>query len=280
MAQRIKILLVEDSPSDVRLTQEALKDTKIPHEMFVVNDGEQAMAYLKECYERGASHVPNVILLDLNMPKKNGHEVLAEIKEVKDFAHIPVILLTVSQQDKDIMEALTLRMNYYLRKPIESDRLAVLIKAISELTLSDSTTSGSERSSDPSDLQVRLVLAGNPHTSQMVLQKLSIEDDPRIRSRVAENPNTPASVLLALSRDENADVRLSVSENPNTPGSVLEALAKDTSEDVRMGMASNPHLAQSILKTLTQDENVFVADNANRTLSSIAQNSEASLSSG
>jgi two-component system, chemotaxis family, response regulator Rcp1 len=277
MAQRINILLVEDSPSDVRLTQEALKDTKIPHEMFVVNDGEQAMAYLKECHERGHSHLPNVILLDLNMPKKNGHEVLAEIKEVKDFAHIPVILLTVSQQDKDIMEALTLRMNYYLRKPIESDRLAVLIKAISELTLSDSTTS--ERSADPSDLQVRLVLAGNPHTSQMVLQKLSIEDDPRIRSRVAENPNTPASVLLALSRDENADVRLSVSENPNTPGSVLEALAKDASDDVRMGMASNPHLAQSILKALTQDENVFVADNANRTLSSIAQNSEASLSS-
>jgi two-component system, chemotaxis family, response regulator Rcp1 len=271
MPQRISILLVEDSPSDVRLTQEALKDTKIPHELFVVNDGEQAMMYMKECMEHGASHLPNMILLDLNMPKKNGHEVLAEIKEVKEFAHIPVILLTVSQQDKDIMEALTLRMNYYLRKPIESERLAVLIKAISDLTLADGAAS--EKTADPSDLQVRLVLAGNPHTSQMVLQKLSIEDDHRIRARVAENPNTPASVLLALSRDENADVRLGVSENPNTPGSVLETLAKDASDDVRLGMASNPHLSQTILKNLAKDDNVFVADNASKTLSSLSQSS-------
>jgi len=217
--------------------------------------------------------LPNVILLDLNMPKKNGHEVLAEIKDVKEFAHIPVILLTVSQQDKDIMEALTLRMNYYLRKPIEAERLAVLIKAISDLTLAEGTNT--DKSSDPSDLQVRIVMAGNPHTSQQVLQKLSIEDDHRIRARVAENINTPASVLLALSRDEHAEVRLSVSENKNTPVSVLETLAKDASDDVRMGMASNPHLAQSILKTLAKDENVFVADNANKTLSSEAQpNSE------
>jgi chemotaxis family two-component system response regulator Rcp1 len=80
MAQRINILLVEDSPSDVRLTQEALKDTKIPHELFVVNDGEQAMMYLRECLEQGTSHVPNVILLDLIMPLKLGHVVLAELK--------------------------------------------------------------------------------------------------------------------------------------------------------------------------------------------------------
>lgn len=162
------------------------------------------------------------------------------------------------------MEALTLRMNYYLRKPIESERLAVLIKAISDLTLANGAAT--EKTSDPSDLQVRLVLAGNPHTSQMVLQKLSIEDDHRIRTRVAENPNTPATVLLALSRDENADVRLGVSENPNTPMSVLEALAKDVSDDVRLGMASNPHLSAAILKNLAKDENVFVADNASKTL--------------
>jgi hypothetical protein len=177
------------------------------------------------------------------------------------------------------MEALTLRMNYYLRKPIEAERLAVLIKAISDLTMADGDPS--ERTSDPSDLQVRLVLAGNPHTSQQVLQKLSIEDDHRIRARVAENLNTPASVLLALSRDEHADVRLGVSENQNTPASVLETLAKDASDDVRMGMASNPNLSQSILKNLAKDENVFVADNANKTLSAQSQpNSESNPDGG
>jgi two-component system, chemotaxis family, response regulator Rcp1 len=268
MTKGLSILLVEDSPSDIRLTQEALKDTKIPHELFVVNDGEQAMAYLFECKERGASHLPQVILLDLNMPKKNGHEVLAEIKEVSDFSHVPVILLTVSHQDRDINEALSLRMNYYLQKPVESERLAVLLNAISDLQRTDAIPG--EHASSAQELQVRLVLAGNPHTTPAVLQKLAIDDDARIRARVAENPNTPPVVLLALSRDENSEVRLSVSENPHTPVSVLESLAKDASDDVRLGMAANPKLSLAILRGLASDTNVFVADNANKTISNRA----------
>jgi two-component system response regulator len=268
MARKISILLVEDSPSDVRLTEEALKDTKLPHELFVVNDGEQAMSYLFDCKEQGASHLPEVILLDLNMPKKNGHEVLAEIKEVKDFAHIPIILLTVSHQDGDINQALSLRMNFYVQKPIESERLLILLTAISELNSADSVSQ--ERMPSPYDLEVRLVLAGNPHTSQQVLQKLSIDSDPRIRARVAENPHTPSSVLLALSRDENPEVRLSVTENPQAPIDVLENLVKDPSEDVRLGMASNPKLALPVLQTLASDENVFVASNASKTISSLS----------
>src|ERR1700679_3170390 len=107
MAETIKILLVEDSPSDVRLTEEALKEANVQHELTIAHDGYQAIEVLNSLKQKGASHLPNVILLDLNMPKKNGHEVLAEIKDIPEFKRIPVILLTVSQQDKDIMEALT-----------------------------------------------------------------------------------------------------------------------------------------------------------------------------
>ena len=265
MADKIRILLVEDSPSDVRLTQEALLDSKTEHELNVVNDGEQALDYLRDAKERGASHLPDVILLDLNMPRKNGHEVMAEIKLVPELARIPVILLTVSQQDKDIMEALRVKMNYYLSKPVESQKLSALLKAIFELH-ADKDPSSADRAPTDEDFHVRLVLAGNPHTTAVVLQKLSIDDNARIRCRVAENPNTPAAVLTALSRDENAQVRLSVAENENTPPSVLQALAKDTNDDVRMGMAENPNIPQEILNTLASDENVFVADSAKKIL--------------
>jgi len=264
MAETIKILLVEDSPSDVRLTEEALKEAKVDHELTVAHDGYQAIEVLNSLKEKG--ELPNVILLDLNMPKKNGHEVLAEIKDVPEFKRIPVILLTVSQQDKDIMEALKLKMNYYLCKPVEADRLSTLLKAIFDLHVESGDLESEERSQSPEDLHVRFVLAGNPHTSAMVLQKLSIEENARVRARVAENPNTPPAVLLALSRDENANVRLAVSENSHAPRSVLENLAKDQSDDVRLGLAENPNIPPDILSELASDENVFVADSAKKAL--------------
>ena len=136
MPQRISILLVEDSPSDVRLTQEALKDTKIPHELFVVNDGEQAMMYMKECMEHGASHLPNMILLDLNMPKKNGHEVLAEIKREKTLRKIPVFILSTSTGSDDISSAYDLHANCYIPKPVDLETLIQMSERIQAFWLS------------------------------------------------------------------------------------------------------------------------------------------------
>jgi two-component system response regulator len=265
MAETIKILLVEDSPSDVRLTEEALKEAKVQHELTVAHDGNQAIEVLNDLKQKGASHLPNVILLDLNMPKKNGHEVLAEIKDVPELKKIPVILLTVSQQDKDIMEALKLKMNYYLCKPVEAEKLSVLLNAIFQLHV-ESEEIAADKTLSAEDLHVRFVLAGNPHTSPMVLQKLSLEENSRVRARVAENPNTPPAVLLALSRDESAAVRISVSENSHAPRSVLENLARDQNDDVRLGLAENPNIPPDILSELASDENVFVADSAKKAL--------------
>ena len=101
MKEKIEILLVEDTPSDVRLTEEALKRSELTYELNVVNDGEQATEFLEKA--KSASKLPDVVLLDLNMPKKNGHEVLAEIKADDVLKKIPVVLLTVSQQDEDCL---------------------------------------------------------------------------------------------------------------------------------------------------------------------------------
>jgi len=264
MKDRLEILLVEDIPSDVRLTEEALKDSGLNYNLSVANDGEEAMAFLTR--KRGKQR-PDIILLDLNMPKKNGHEVLAEIKDHPELTSIPVVLLTVSQQDHDILEALRLKMNYYLSKPVASEKLSVLLKAIFELNKDDIDPSA-KGPREHEDLHVRLVLATNPHTAPIVLQKLSLEENARIRCRVAENPNTPAETLLQLSKDVHDEVRLSVAENPKTPKAVLELLSKDASDDVRLGLAENPNIPSDILQALASDENIFVASSASKTLSS------------
>src|SRR5271154_5152022 len=103
MKDKIHILLVEDSPSDVRLTEEALKDSGLIYELLLANDGEEAMNFLYQQKMSAFSKLPHVILLDLNMPRKNGHEVLAELKADPQLATIPVVLLTVSQQERDVM---------------------------------------------------------------------------------------------------------------------------------------------------------------------------------
>lgn len=262
----IEILLVEDSPSDIRLTQEALKGSDLKYDMAVVNDGVEAMDYLHRLKRAKTQKLPDLILLDLNMPRKNGHEVLAEIKEDPELRKIPVVLLTVSQQDDDVMEALKLKMNYYLAKPVTAQKLSVLVKLISELQ------SGQEQGRhDYSDeeLYIRIVLAGNPHTSPAVLAKLATDENERVRSRVAENPETPVEILTRLATDENPEVRLSVTENAKTPASILEKLAKDLSEDVRLGIASNPRMPSHILALLLDDSNTFVASSANRMLAEL-----------
>lgn len=270
MKDKLEILLVEDIPSDVRLTEEALKDSGLKFNLSVAADGEEAMDFLKKA-KANPGGFPDIILLDLNMPKKNGHEVLAEIKEDPALVRIPVVLLTVSQQDHDILEALRLKMNYYLSKPVAAEKLAVLLKAIFELNVEDAEVS--KQPLEYEHLHVRLVLATNPHTAPIVLKRLATEDNFRIRCRVAENPNTPPDVLLGLSKDEHAEVRIAVAENPHTPKAVLEMLSKDKDDDVRLGLAENPKIPSDILKALAADENIFVASCAAKTLS----NSGASL---
>lgn len=266
MDDNIEILLVEDTPSDIRLTQEALKRSDLKYTLTVVNDGVEAMEYLNGLKNSQKKRYPDIVLLDLNMPRKNGHEVLADIKDDPELRKIAVILLTVSQREEDVMEALKLKMNYYLAKPITSQKLSVLIKSIHGL---QSEHSFSEPSQANDEKHVRLVLAGNPHTSHSVLAKLAADESVRVRSRVAENPETPASILEKLAEDSHPDVRSGVADNPNVPESVLKKLANDASEDVRLGIASNPNTPLSLLEKLADDDNTFVASNANKI---IAQN--------
>lgn len=269
MEQNVEILLVEDTPSDIRLTQEALKRSGLKYTMVVVNDGVEAIEHLAKVKSGEGPAKPDLILLDLNMPRKNGHEVLAEIQADAEWKKIPVVLLTVSQRDEDVMEALRLKMNYYLAKPVTAQKLSSLVKAIHELHADDELRSSLGHSNE--ETHVRFVLAGNPHTSPMVLAKLATDSHARVRTRVAENPETPEDVLLRLATDEDADVRLGVSENPKASHLVLERLAKDPSEDVRLGLASNHRIPSEILALLIDDDNMFVSSSAKKTLSELSR---------
>ena len=130
MKKTLQILLVEDSKADIRLTQEALKDINIEYNLEIVFDGEEAMQYLNNAKNK---LLPDVILLDLNLPRKNGHEVLEDIKNDAVLEKIPVIVLTVSQDEEDVLKALDLKMNYYINKPVNSNRLGAVLQMISEL---------------------------------------------------------------------------------------------------------------------------------------------------
>ncbi len=259
----IEILLVEDTPSDVRLTQEALKRSDLKYTLNVVTDGVEAMEYLNKRKNSKTENLPDIILLDLNMPKKNGHEVLAEIKQDPHLKNIAIVVLTVSQRNEDVMEALKLRMNYYLAKPVTSQTLSALVKQIIELQ--SQPAEGQHHNQE--ETHIRLVLAGNPHTPATILAKLAADENVRVRARVAENPETPADVLVRLAGDSDPEVRLSVSENLKVSEGLLETLAKDPSEDVRLGIAGNPKIPVHILSLLKGDENMFVASAASDSLS-------------
>ena len=129
------ILLVEDNPGDVRLTREALKGSKSSISLSVVGDGVEALAFLRR--ENGHVHAlrPDLILLDLNLPKKDGREVLAEIKTDESLRRIPVIVLTTSQAEQDILKAYDLNANCYITKPVELDQFIKLVKSIEDFWL-------------------------------------------------------------------------------------------------------------------------------------------------
>jgi DNA-binding response OmpR family regulator len=131
----IEILLIEDNSGDVRLTQEALKEGKILNKLHVVRDGVEAMAFLRQEGKYANAIRPDLIMLDLNLPKKDGKEVLAEIKSDSYLKVIPVIILTVSKLEEDIIKTYDLHANCYITKPIELDSFIAVVRAIEDFWL-------------------------------------------------------------------------------------------------------------------------------------------------
>ena len=130
------ILLVEDNPGDVRLTLEAFKEGKMINNVNVVKNGVEAMAFLRREGEYSNAPQPDIILLDLNMPKMDGREVLAEIKKDESLKHIPVIVLTTSKAEQDILKSYDLYANCYITKPVDLDQFNTVIKSIKDFWLS------------------------------------------------------------------------------------------------------------------------------------------------
>lgn len=126
----VEILLVEDSPGDVRLTEEALKKNKMRNNLSVVKDGVDALAFLRREGKYTDVPHPDLILLDLNLPKRDGREVLAEIKSDEHLKHIPVVVLTTSQAEEDILKSYDLHANCYVTKPVELEQFISVVKSI------------------------------------------------------------------------------------------------------------------------------------------------------
>lgn len=126
----IEILLIEDSPSDVLLTKRALTDAKVINRLHIVQDGVEAMAFLHKEPPYADAVRPDLILLDLNLPRKNGMEVLAEIKSDEALSTIPVCILTTSQEEEDILKSYKLHANCYIVKPVDFAAFAKVVKIL------------------------------------------------------------------------------------------------------------------------------------------------------
>ncbi|HTU46745.1 MAG TPA: response regulator [Bryobacteraceae bacterium] len=133
--QHFEVLLVEDNPGDVYLTQEAFREGRMPLTLCVVGDGEEAMRYLRRETPFENASRPDLVLMDLNLPKKDGRELLAELKQDDDLRQIPVIILTTSESYQDVRRAYNLHANCYLTKPIEVDSFLRKIKSIEDFWL-------------------------------------------------------------------------------------------------------------------------------------------------
>jgi len=131
----IDILLVEDNPGDARLAKEALKDSKLKNNLFIVNDGEEAMKFLKKENPYEDVTRPDLILLDLNLPKKDGREVLKEIKTDENLKRIPVVILTMSKAEEDIFQTYNLHANCFITKPIDLDQFIKVVQSIENFWL-------------------------------------------------------------------------------------------------------------------------------------------------
>jgi len=135
-ARAIDILLVEDNPGDVRLTREFLAGSRVRTQISAVSNGVEAMAYLRREGKYGAAPRPDLILLDLNLPRKDGREVLAEVKQDDDLKRIPVIVLTSSKADDDVMKTYNLHANCYVTKPVGLEQFGAVVQAIEGFWLS------------------------------------------------------------------------------------------------------------------------------------------------
>jgi CheY-like chemotaxis protein len=131
----IDILLVEDSPGDADLAREALENAKVHNNLHVVPDGEEAMSFLRRTGKHADAPRPGMILLDLNLPKKDGREVLAEIKSDDDLKRIPVVVLTTSRDEEDVLRSYNLHANCFISKPIDLSQFLKVVHSIEEFWL-------------------------------------------------------------------------------------------------------------------------------------------------
>jgi len=128
----IEILLIEDNPGDVRLTQEALREGKVINNLNVVSDGVAAIEFLRQKGRYANATRPDVILLDLNLPRKDGREVLAEIKEDPELKRIPVVVITSSSAEEDVLRSYNLHANCYISKPVDLEQFVAVVKSIED----------------------------------------------------------------------------------------------------------------------------------------------------
>ena len=131
----IEILLVEDNPGDARLAVEALKESKVRNNLYHVRDGVEAMDFLRRRGEYAGGIVPDLVLLDLNLPRKDGREVLEEIKEDPELKLIPVVVLTTSEAERDLVRTYDLHANAYVVKPIDLDQFVEVVRGIKDFWL-------------------------------------------------------------------------------------------------------------------------------------------------
>lgn len=132
----VEILLVEDSPEDAELTRIGLKRSKLSNKLHVVTDGEEALSYLRNESPYEKSVKPDLILLDLNLPKKSGLEVLKEIREDSELTYLPVVILTTSENDEDIIKSYNLHVNCYITKPLDANDFFKVVKYIDDFWFS------------------------------------------------------------------------------------------------------------------------------------------------
>jgi CheY-like chemotaxis protein len=132
VADLIEVLLVEDDPGDVLMTKEAFADNKVKNNLNVVTDGVEALAFLRREGKYADAPYPDLILLDLNLPKKDGREVLAEIKDDPNLAHIPVVVLTTSGANEDILSSYRLHANAYVTKPVDFEQFIKVVRQIDD----------------------------------------------------------------------------------------------------------------------------------------------------
>lgn len=141
----VEILIVDDNPGDVRLTVEALKDSKVQNRLHTAQDGMEAIAFLRRKGEYADAPLPDLILLDLNMPRMNGSQLLAKVKKDSKLKHIPVVMLTGSREIGDIVKDNNLHADYYVTKPIDLEQFNRAVKAIIDFWLTTVKLSTEER---------------------------------------------------------------------------------------------------------------------------------------